>query len=79
MRDTSSGLRGEASIDEFMADPIVHLMMRSDQVSEEELRALLRTASEKLTRGPEGASYAQTDVQKPFISQPKTTIAPANP
>ncbi len=52
MRVTSSWLRGEASIDEFMADPIVQLVMRSDQVSEEELRALLRTASARLTRRP---------------------------
>ena len=42
MRDTSFWLRGEASIDEFMADPIVHLVMRSDPVSEGELRTLLR-------------------------------------
>ncbi len=50
MRDTSSWLSGEASIDEFMADPIVQLVMQSDGVSEGELRALLRTASARLTR-----------------------------
>ncbi len=50
MRDTSSWLSGEASIDELMADPIVRLVMRSDGVSEGELRALLRTASARLTR-----------------------------
>ncbi len=52
MRDTSPWLHGEASIDEFMADPIVQLVMRADQVGEEELRALLRTASARLTRRP---------------------------
>ncbi len=50
MTDTSSWLHGEASINEFMADPIVHLVMESDRVSEGELRALLRTASERLTQ-----------------------------
>ncbi len=58
MRDTSSWLRGEASIGEFMADPIVQLVMRSDGVSEGELWALLRTASERLTRAPESATDA---------------------
>ncbi len=53
MRNTSSWLRGEASIDEFMADPIVQLVMRSDGVSEGELRALLRTASARLTQARE--------------------------
>ncbi len=52
MRDTSPWLHGEASIDEFMADPIVQLVMQSDGVSEGELRALLRTASARLTRRP---------------------------
>ncbi len=52
MRETSSWLSGEASIDELMADPIVQLVMRSDGVSEGELRALLRTASDKLRRAP---------------------------
>ena len=52
MRDTSSWLRGEASVDELMADPIVRLVMRSDGVSEGELRALLRTASARLTTNP---------------------------
>ncbi len=51
--DTFSWLHGEASIDDFLADPIVQLLMQSDRVSEGELRALLRTASEKLTRAPE--------------------------
>ncbi len=50
MPDTSSWLHGEASIDDFMSDPIVQLVMRSDRVSEGELRALLRTASERLTQ-----------------------------
>jgi len=63
--DTSSWLRGEASIDDFMADPIVQLMMRSDRVSVGELRALLRTASEKLTRVSERASYAETEATLP--------------
>ncbi len=58
MRDTSSWLRGEASIDEFMADPIVQLVMRSDRVSVGELWALLRTASAKLTRAQESATDA---------------------
>ncbi len=53
MSDTSSWLSGEASIDEFMADPIVHLMMRSDRVSVGELRALFRSASERLTQARE--------------------------
>jgi len=79
LTDTSSWLHGEASINEFMADPIVQLVMRSDRVSAEELWALLRTASERLTRAPERAPAAQSDTQKPFISQSKTTIAPANP
>ena len=39
MRDTSPWLHGEASIDDFMADPIVQLVMRSDRVSVGELRA----------------------------------------
>ena len=43
MPNTSYCLRGEAAIDEFMADPIVQLVMHSDRVSAEELRALLRT------------------------------------
>ena len=63
MPDTSSWLHGEASIDDFMADPIVQLVMRSDRVSTEELWALIRTASEKLTRAPERESYAQTKAQ----------------
>ncbi len=53
MTDTSSWLHGEASIDDFMADPIVQLVMESDRVSVGELRALLRTASERLTRARE--------------------------
>ena len=56
MPNTSYCLRGEAAIDEFMADPIVQLVMHSDRVSAEELRALLRTASERLTRAPERAA-----------------------
>ncbi len=52
MHDTSSWLAGEASIDEFMADPIVQLVMQSDGVSEGELRALLRTVSDRLGRAP---------------------------
>ncbi len=58
MTDASSWLHGEASIDDLMADPIVQLVMRSDRVSEGELRALLRTASERLTRAPESATDA---------------------
>ncbi len=79
MRDTSPWLHGEASIDDFMADPIVQLVMRSDRVSVGELRALLRTASEKLTRAPERATDAQTDTQNPPNSEPKTTTQPTNP
>ncbi len=73
--DTSSWLHGEASIDDFMADPIVQLMMRSDRVSVGELRALLRTASEKLTRVPERASYAETEVLLPIIPIPNPASA----
>ena len=58
MPNTCYCLRGEAAIDEFMADPIVQLVMHSDQVSAEELRALLRAASERLTRAPERATDA---------------------
>ncbi len=58
MPDTSSWLHGEASIDDFMSDPIVQLVMRSDRVSVGELRALLRTASARLTRAPESATDA---------------------
>ena len=66
MRDTSSWLHGEASLDDLMADPIVQLVMRSARVSEGELRALLRTASEKLTRASERTTDAPTDAQKPL-------------
>ncbi len=52
MPDTSSWLHGEASIDDLMADPIVQLVMQSDQVSAEELWALIRTASEKARASP---------------------------
>ncbi len=63
MPDTSSWLRGEASIDEFLADPIVQLVMRSDRVSVGELRALLRTASARLTRAArEGHEAARQEV-----------------
>ncbi len=63
MPDTPSWLAGEASIDEFMADPIVHLVMESDGVSANEFRALLRTAATRLTRAPEPAINAQTETQ----------------
>jgi len=58
LTDTSSWLHGEASINEFMADPIVQLVMRSDRVSTEELWALIRTASARLTRARERAPDA---------------------
>jgi hypothetical protein len=73
--DRFSWLHGEASIDDFMADPIVQLVMRSDRVSVGELRALLRTASEKLTRVPERASYAETEVTLPLIPIPNPALA----
>ena len=75
MPDRFSWLHGEASIDDFMADPIVQLVMRSDQVSDGELRALLRTASEKLTRVPERASYAEAEDTLPLISIPNAALA----
>ncbi len=58
-----------------MADPIVQLVMRSDRVSVGELRALLRTASGKLTRVPERASYAETKVTLPLIPIPNPALA----
>ncbi len=60
MPDRFSWLHGEASVDDFMADPIVQLVMRSDRVSVGELRALLRTASEKLMRVPERSNWNAT-------------------
>ncbi len=75
MPDTFSWLHGEASIDDFIADPIVQLMMRSDRVSVGELRALLRTASEKLTRVPERGYNAETEASLPLIPIPNPASA----
>jgi len=46
---TPSWLTGEASIEEVMNDPIVHLVMESDRVGNEELWARLHTAAARLT------------------------------
>ncbi len=75
MPDRFSWLHGEASVDEFIADPIVQLVMRSDRVSVGELRALLRTASEKLTQAPERAPYTETEVTLPLIPIPNPALA----
>ncbi len=75
MPDRFSWLHGEASIDDFMPDPIVQLVMRSDRVSVGELRALLRTASEKLTRVPDRVPYAETEVTLPLIPIPNPALA----
>jgi hypothetical protein len=53
LTDTSSWLHGEASIDDFMADPIVQLVVESDQVSVGELRALIGAASTRHTQARE--------------------------
>ena len=79
MPDTSSWLFGETSIDDLMADPIVQLVMRSDQVSAEELWALIRTASARLTPAPENTTDAQTDAQNPFNPEPESCLGLANP
>lgn len=41
-------LDGEPTIDEVMADPIVHLMMRSDGVAPEDVWGIVRTVSTHL-------------------------------
>jgi len=43
-----SWLDGETTIDEVMADPIVHLMMRSDGVAPEDVWGIVRTVSAHL-------------------------------
>lgn len=45
MVEGRSWLDGEPTIDEVMADPIVHLMMRSDGVAPEDVWGIVRTVS----------------------------------
>ena len=45
-------IQGEPPLDELLDEPIIGLMAQSDGVSLDELRTLVETVREWLTRGP---------------------------
>lgn len=42
----------EPRLEEVLADPVVHLVMRRDRVSERELRAVIERARARLSNAP---------------------------
>jgi len=63
--------RQESSIvSEFLADPIVRVLMKADDVDEHELRAMLRRIAAKLKIDGEDASSGQTNTE-PSASSPR--------
>ena len=45
------GLRGEPSLDELMADPIVHALMRRDGLDEAGVRQVVERAAARVRQG----------------------------
>jgi hypothetical protein len=60
MRDTTSAstwaLWGEPSLDDLMADPIVHAVMRRDGLDETCVRQVAARAAERLRQAPSHAA-----------------------
>lgn len=56
MRDTNPAapwaLRGEPSLDDLMADPIVHAVMRRDGLDEACVRRIVAHAAERIRQAP---------------------------
>lgn len=46
-----SALQGEVSIEELLADPIVHLLLRYDRIAPEDVWAAVRDAMSRLEGG----------------------------
>lgn len=75
-------LEAEFSLDDMLADPIVHLVMRRDGVEETEVRALARRVARRL-RMAEPRSFLEQPGSKPdpvFVSagaalEPTTVMA----
>ncbi len=52
-----------ASIDELLSDPLIHLVMRADHVSREDLRKLLILAAAQIERSVEGSASHEAKVE----------------
>jgi hypothetical protein len=46
--ESQSALQGEASIEELLADPIMHLLLRYDRIAPEDVWAAVRDATKRL-------------------------------
>jgi hypothetical protein len=57
LRQSESWLHGEPSIQEVMSDPIVHLVMRRDGLTPENVWAVIEAASIKLQLKPEEVAH----------------------
>ncbi len=58
MRESKSWLQGEPSIREVMSDPIVHLVMRRDGLTPEDVWPVILAASEQLQVKPKDVAHS---------------------
>ena len=58
MRQSKSWLQGEPSLQEVMSDPIVHLVMRRDGLTPEDVWPVILAASEQLQVKPKDVAHS---------------------